>query len=789
MEAFGLPIVYLPKELKALRKITFPQPSETEAKLNASVIGWLAPPDLLRIPSMSHNRINQISRLSSPAIDNLFSQCLNACSPYLLFPGIRLAIQLAHAHHRRHVNCSFSPFTDGLVEVFSLGSRLSESSWSLSEILLNLVERRSHDEFYWFLAHLPSFDLLLESINIIKSKDPITGKPFLTSWTLESLSLLRCFCCPGSIIHPWGFKQIRHIVTVSKIGYEFYERCAVIVSGVSASHDVDSIIRELYRLIQWIPASARNPDWLQSSAALTSNHTVQSLANELVELQHRIALLSSPSSSCLLFSCWFRQWIQKCSPQIHSQQISLTGQYYPPSDTHHPSCISLTRIKPDCEVEEQTSSARNRADDASCSTNTTVSNHHPNEMPRFNKSRRFTSSGQAEWLLEQYILNLTVQLTSMADSFRSFFGSKGHQNCDLIFLKNPLKTTVGLDIAEVFDMLDPVIRERIDFQTKMQFGNLDYSALIQRMEEDTGLGDVQKVYNTNDGNEFEVPKNNVDVLDEDSCSIPNVSIWSEIVSTLPLIERPNTNTFRSRSVKEITEQHYEDDSRLLAIDSTLDLISTSGYSSVQASALLPVSLCFEPKTDKRRKRPLHNFGCGDQQKINIAVLPPSYQTPSASSSLLPLHFPLNDKDIKWISNYQLLSQMMNVFHSRTIDIVGIDIEWTPPSLVSLLTIAAPSIVFCIDFKCLDQDQLFHGALLNFLLWLFANPHILKVSHRFQIDYTRLLVSLLTDDVLANIISSEIQSLPQLYPDPSRFNRRVFLTRFLGQSTKNVIDLR
>lgn len=108
------------------------------------------------------------------SINHLFVHCLKSGS--MLFPCIRAAIQLAHAHHSV-LEVKSSP--GNYVQIFSLNSGLGGSSWSLADVITVLVEGRRKDELFWMMSQLPSFNLILESIDLLKHKDCLTGITFI----------------------------------------------------------------------------------------------------------------------------------------------------------------------------------------------------------------------------------------------------------------------------------------------------------------------------------------------------------------------------------------------------------------------------------------------------------------------------------------------------------------------------------------------------------------------------------------------------------------------------------
>ncbi|KAF8822911.1 hypothetical protein IE077_002051 [Cardiosporidium cionae] len=83
-------------------------------------------------------------------------------------------------------------------------------------------------------------------------------------------------------------------------------------------------------------------------------------------------------------------------------------------------------------------------------------------------------------------------------------------------------------------------------------------------------------------------------------------------------------------------------------------------------------------------------------------------------------------------------------------VVALDIEWTAPQSVSLLTIATKESIFLIDM--LNSDISYRNMTLHMLTWLFKNPFIIKLMYDHPNDARQLSFFFKTDALLAGIVN-------------------------------------
>lgn len=132
-----------------------------------------------------------VSRLSPSALDAIFDHYLvHYPSPSSTYSCVRLAMQLIYAEHysvtQRNTDDAPSEATDipsGYFPVFAIHSSLGGSSWSLANILEAFIRLQHKDHLFLLLHILPSANLFLESVELLKQRDCVTGEPL--SWALH----------------------------------------------------------------------------------------------------------------------------------------------------------------------------------------------------------------------------------------------------------------------------------------------------------------------------------------------------------------------------------------------------------------------------------------------------------------------------------------------------------------------------------------------------------------------------------------------------------------------------
>lgn len=474
------------------------------------------------------------------------------------------------------------------------------------------------------------------------------------------------------------------------------------------------------------------------------NPTVKSIILEIIKFQESI----NSSHNCLMYSYWFQEWLKKRWSLDQEIETSKFGSNLLTTNENEVILEDPTSITDEIEYPQMGPDVTGRCE---------ISMHF-DDCPV--KSRRFTSRGDIESLFDEWMLNLMAIL--QADKKVARESEK----------KIAPQENRHLNVVEMYDMLSPILRFSGLQLTK--FGNFDYEELVVQLrlkENDLNdiLNDVPNIVPSNQ----QISSNSVP---DDDDQLITVLLWSRIVSHLPLINRPQISPFRPRSVKEISDP--ETLNLAVVRSDEFDSVCASDYDHIQMGRLIPVSLCHESREGQHSQQLYIDI----ERRQRASIFHLFDDLPR--SPLIPLRLPLPDGRIHLIRNPDGLFKMMSLL--ETIDIVGIDIEWTPPLSVSLLTLSTFSHIFCIDFTCLHQSPLYHGTVLNSLLWLLGNSKILKISHQFNIDYTRLLTALFTDEILTDMISSEMHSSGH---DGRHFSQRKFLPRFLRNSIKNVVDLR
>ncbi|CEM16027.1 unnamed protein product [Vitrella brassicaformis CCMP3155] len=137
---------------------------------------------------------------------------------------------------------------------------------------------------------------------------------------------------------------------------------------------------------------------------------------------------------------------------------------------------------------------------------------------------------------------------------------------------------------------------------------------------------------------------------------------------------------------------------------------------------------------------------------------------AAGGGVGPLELPLPDEKVHFIDTPSELSAVFRFMKEGQVDMVGLDVEWSPPQWASLVQLATPSEVFLLDLN--NRSELYRSMEFQLLRWTLTNPHILKVGYQFQIDYQRLCVAM--EDVgLLNTLTNFVD-----LKDPRRETFRV-----------------
>lgn len=169
----------------------------------------------------------------------------------------------------------------------------------------------------------------------------------------------------------------------------------------------------------------------------------------------------------------------------------------------------------------------------------------------------------------------------------------------------------------------------------------------------------------------------------------------------------------------------------------------------------------------------------------------------------PLFLPLKSHQVTVVSSSSDLVQMIRYFSSRSVDIVGIDIEWSPPATVSVATLACPDRCFVLDIPTLVAvSSVTHHVLVNFMLWLFGHRETIKICYYFDVDITRLFAALVTDAVLMEMKPTLEAGSSVCFIPPTTYTHDAAtasddngkasihkISRLLANSLCNVIDLR
>lgn len=660
-------------------------------------------------------------RLSPSSLDAIFSHYLvHYPSPSGVYCCLRLTVQLMYAEYHSVTQVDDSSHVEnvgvppGYFRVFSIESLLGGSSWSIAAVITALIDRRYKESLFFLLRLLPSANLFLESLEFLKRRDSVTGRP----------------------VDRWAVHEAIKIVDIMKQNVAYYNRYQKGWLELGCS-----IEEHLPVLEQILAGSAMPPS--------TMLHT-GFLKERIAEFED---LLQGEPHASLLFSSWMGDIVARHSGgNTHGPLPPKTAEpsckVEFASCTRNPVSLSVPRLP-----EGNVSTEGARPGSAASAEQSDVNDVSGASVKK--QVRRFTRNGTIEALYEEYTMELLQLQPKKKETVVT--QQDAAAPCSSPLSSEPKATSFYASCAPLRDHVE----RQLGFQSSLsRVGCLDYNKFLQHLRlSRRNVAVASETLHHKWVWPFEHVSAGTTPLD--AAATDFLSETSEEDTTVP--------KYCSRSVKEL------EDPKILTAAAAQPV--SSEIPSTQNDDAAFISLCWG-RTSGRY----------------------SSTAPQPWLDAVPLYLPLYRDQVHVVSTSSDLVQMIRHFASSSVDIVGIDTEWSPPTFVSLLSLACPDRCFIIDVTTLVAvSTATHHALVNFMLWLLGHRDTLKICYQFHVDITRLFAALVTDTVMSDITEScnaDGIPLPLSTEFPSETGRRRgpkssvrHVTHLLANSLRNVIDLK